>query len=240
MRFERSFSIPRPPAAVLADLTDVERIASVLPGGLVDGRARGGRFGGQFALQLGSAAAPYSAIIEVTDRDEAAGRGVVGVRANDDEGDGTADVAASFTVGPGDPGSDVVVVVEVTLGGRLADVPDADDLAQTYARNAIAQLRAGVVAGEGDGGAADEPAGGAEHAAGPAAGAAGAAAGAGAGVEPARAEPEPSAAGERTAAEPAASGAGAAAEEPAAAAAPRGRASRPGRRARRRRAGCDG
>ena len=131
----------------------------MLPGGLVDGRARGGRFGGQFALQLGSAAAPYSAIIEVTDRDEAAGRRVVGVRANDDEGDGTADVAATFTVGPGDPGSDVVVVVEVTLGGRLADVPDADDLAQTYARNAIAQLRAGVVAGEGDGGAVHEPAG---------------------------------------------------------------------------------
>ncbi len=150
MRFERSFSIPRPPAAVLADLTDVERIASVLPGGLVDGRARGGRFGGQFALQLGSATAPYSAIVELTERDEAAGRGVVGIRANDDGGDGTADVSVTFTVVQGDPGSDVAVVVDVTLGGRLADVPDADDLAQTYARNAIAQLRAGVVAGEGD------------------------------------------------------------------------------------------
>ena len=73
----------------------------MLPGGLVDGRARGGRFGGQFALQLGSAAAPYSAIIEVTDRDEAAGRGVVGVRANDDEGDGTARRGRDLHRGPG-------------------------------------------------------------------------------------------------------------------------------------------
>src|SRR3954454_7011503 len=118
MRFERSFTVPASPSAVLAALTDVERVAGVLPGGLVDGRRRGTRFGGQFALQLGSATAPYSAIVAVGEREDDAGRAVITVQGNDDQGDGTADVTATFTVTPADAGSAVEVVVEVTLSGR--------------------------------------------------------------------------------------------------------------------------
>src|SRR4051812_6289331 len=151
MRFERSFTVPAAPATVLAALADVERVARVLPGGLIDGRARGERFGGQFALQLGSATAPYSAIIAVTERDDAAGRAVVSVRANDDQGDGAADITATFEVAAADAGSSVATAVDIELGGRLAEVPDADDVAGVYARNAIAQLRAGIVADTGAG-----------------------------------------------------------------------------------------
>src|SRR3954471_4744905 len=103
MRFERSFTVPASPADVLAALTDVERVAGVLPGGLVDGRARGERFGGQFALQLGSATPPYRAIGARGAPARDAGRAIVSVRANDDQGDGPADVTATFDVAAADP-----------------------------------------------------------------------------------------------------------------------------------------
>src|SRR4051794_18623107 len=146
MRFQRSFTVPARQRAVLDALTNVERIAACLPGGLVDGRARGSRFGGQFALQLGSATAPYSAIIGIAERDDAAGRAVVTVQGNDDQGDGTADATATFTVSAAGASTDVQVTVDVKLGGRLSDVPDADAIAESYCRNAIAQLRADIVA----------------------------------------------------------------------------------------------
>src|SRR3954471_2247436 len=145
MRFQRSFTVPARQRAVLDALTNVERIAACLPGGLVDGRARGSRFGGQFALQLGSATAPYSAIIAISERDDDAGRAVVTVQGNDDQGDGTADATATFAVAPAASGSEVQVLVEVVLGGRLAQVPDGDAVAEGYTRNAVAKLRAGIL-----------------------------------------------------------------------------------------------
>src|SRR5215210_1896962 len=98
MKVQRSFTVPAPPAAVLTGLTDVAKVAECLPGGLIDGRERGGRFGGSFALQLGTATAPYTAIIAVAERDDAAGRAVVTVSGHDDQGDGTAEVTATFAV----------------------------------------------------------------------------------------------------------------------------------------------
>ena len=103
MKVQRSFTVPASQAAVLAGLTDVAKIAECLPGGLVEGRERGGRFGGSFALQLGTATAPYTAIIAIAERDDEAGRAVVTVSGHDDQGDGTAEVTAAFAVrGQGD------------------------------------------------------------------------------------------------------------------------------------------
>jgi carbon monoxide dehydrogenase subunit G len=146
MRVQRSFTVPAPPEAVLAGLTDVAKIAECLPGGLVDGRARGGRFGGSFALQLGTATAPYTAIIAVPERDDAAGHAVVTVSGHDDDGDGTAEVTATFTVRGKDNVTAVDLELDVELGGRLARAPDVEATADSYARTSVAALRSSVVA----------------------------------------------------------------------------------------------
>jgi carbon monoxide dehydrogenase subunit G len=146
MKVQRSFTVPAPPAAVLAGLTDVTKIAECLPGGLVDGRERGGRFGGSFALQLGTATAPYTAIIAVPERDDASGRAVVTVSGHDDQGDGTAEVTATFAVRAQGDMTAVDLELDVELGGRLAQAPDVEATASSYARTSVAALRSSVAA----------------------------------------------------------------------------------------------
>ncbi len=146
MKVQRSFTVPASQAAVLAGLTDVAKIAECLPGGLVEGRERGGRFGGSFALQLGTATAPYTAIIAVAERDDEAGRAVVTVSGHDDQGDGTAEVTAAFAVrGQGDVTA-VDLELDVELGGRLAQAADVEATAESYARTSVAALRSSVAA----------------------------------------------------------------------------------------------
>jgi uncharacterized protein len=146
MKVQRSFTVPGSPRDVLDALTDVERVAECLPGGLVDGRSRGGRFGGSFALQLGSSTAPYTAIVAAPERDAAGGRAVVTVSGHDDQGDGTAEVTARIAVSEIGDSTAVALDLDIELGGRLAGDPEIEATVETYARTSIAALRSGLVA----------------------------------------------------------------------------------------------
>jgi len=144
MRMTRSFTVPAPRARVLDGLTDVERIAEALPGGVIEGRRRGERYGGSFALQLGTQTAPYTAIIGVAERDDAAGRAVVTISGHDDQGDGTAGVTAAFSVREEGGTSAVDLDLDIELGGRLAAAPDVEATVQSFARTSVAALRSGI------------------------------------------------------------------------------------------------
>jgi len=144
MRVTRSFTVPASASGVLAGVTDVERIAECLPGGLIDGRRRGDRFGGSFALQLGTQTAPYTAIIAAQERDDATGRAIVTVSGHDDQGDGTAEVTAKFAVREEAGTSAVDLELDIELGGRLARAPDIDETVTSFARTSVAALRAGL------------------------------------------------------------------------------------------------
>jgi carbon monoxide dehydrogenase subunit G len=147
MRMTRSFTVPAPRARVLDGLTDVERVAESLPGGVVEGRRRGERYGGSFALQLGTQTAPYTAIIGVAERDDAAGRAVVTISGHDDQGDGTAEVTAAFSVREEGGTSAVDLDLDIELGGRLAAAPDVEASVQSFARTSVAALRSGIAPG---------------------------------------------------------------------------------------------
>jgi carbon monoxide dehydrogenase subunit G len=157
MKVQRSFTVPGSPRDVLDALTDVERVAECLPGGLVDGRSRGGRFGGSFALQLGSSTAPYTAIVAASERDAAGGRAVVTVSGHDDQGDGTAEVTARIAVSEIGDSTAVALDLDIELGGRLAGDPEIEATVETYARTSIAALRSGLVAPAGEPRGAEPP-----------------------------------------------------------------------------------
>ena len=144
MRVTRSFTVPVPASTVLDGVTDVERIAGCLPGGVIDGRRRGERFGGSFALQLGTQTAPYTAIIAAPERDDSSGRAVVTVSGHDDQGDGTAEVTATFAVREEGSASAVDLELDIELGGRLAQAPEIEQTVTTFARTSVAALRAGL------------------------------------------------------------------------------------------------
>ena len=150
----RSFTVPVPASRVLAGVTDVERIAECLPGGVIDGRRRGDRFGGSFALQLGTQTAPYTAIIAAPERDESTGRATVTVSGHDDQGDGTAEVTARFAVREEAGTSAVHLELDIELGGRLARAPDIEQTITSFARTSYAAGGAGSLGAAGAAGSA--------------------------------------------------------------------------------------
>jgi uncharacterized protein len=121
-----SFRAPAAPAEVFALLADPGRVAACLPGAELDpdaprGRlAEGQEIGGTISVQLGPVGTQFRGVIRVLELDDAARRSVLGVRAEDAKGNGTATATITLAVAPDDGGSRVDVVADVDVRGRVA------------------------------------------------------------------------------------------------------------------------
>ncbi|GAA3170420.1 MULTISPECIES: SRPBCC family protein [Streptomyces] len=183
MRIGNSVPVAAPPEAVFALLNDVRRVASCMPGAVLDG-PDGDGWRGRVTVRVGPVAAAYGGTVRFLESDAGQGRLRLQARGADAHGRGNAEAEVVLTV-TGDPaGSRLDVATDLVISGKLAQFGKgaldavSQRLLQRFAANLgelLAAERAGAEGTEGSaGGAGGVPVDGvADGASGPAAGAAG-------------------------------------------------------------------
>lgn len=100
-------------------LTDVERIAPLLPGAQLQ-EIEGDEYRGIVKVKVGPITAQYKGTAKFLERDEAAGKVVLAASGRDTRGQGNASATISVTMKPDGDGTRVGVVTDLTVTGKVA------------------------------------------------------------------------------------------------------------------------
>ena len=100
-------------------LTDVERIAPMLPGAQLQ-EVEGDEYRGVVKVKVGPITAQYKGQATFVERDEEAGRVVLKAVGRDTRGQGNATALISATMTPEGDGTRVSVVTDLTISGKVA------------------------------------------------------------------------------------------------------------------------
>ncbi len=100
-------------------LTDVERIAPMLPGAQLQ-EVEGEEYRGIVKVKVGPITAQYKGVATFVEQDEAAGRVVLKASGRDTRGQGNASALITATMVPDGDGTQVSVVTDLTITGKVA------------------------------------------------------------------------------------------------------------------------
>jgi carbon monoxide dehydrogenase subunit G len=100
-------------------LTDVERIAPLMPGAQLT-EVEGDEYRGVVKVKVGPITAEYKGKASFEERDEAAGRVVLRASGRDSRGQGNASALITATMSPDGDGTKVSVVTDLTVSGKVA------------------------------------------------------------------------------------------------------------------------
>jgi carbon monoxide dehydrogenase subunit G len=100
-------------------LTDVERIAPMMPGAQLQ-EVEGDEYRGVVKVKVGPITAQYKGTATFVEQDEAAGRVVIKASGRDTRGQGNASATISATMQPDGDGTRVSVVTDLTVTGKVA------------------------------------------------------------------------------------------------------------------------
>jgi carbon monoxide dehydrogenase subunit G len=100
-------------------LTDVERIAPMLPGAQLQ-EIEGDEYRGVVKVKVGPITAQYKGQATFLERDEAAGRVVLRASGRDTRGQGNANATITATMTPDGDGTKVSVLTDLTITGKVA------------------------------------------------------------------------------------------------------------------------
>ena len=100
-------------------LTDVERIAPLMPGAQLQ-EVEGDEYRGVVKVKVGPITAEYKGKATFEERDEAAGRVVLRASGRDSRGQGNANALITATMSPDGDGTKVSVVTDLTVSGKVA------------------------------------------------------------------------------------------------------------------------
>jgi hypothetical protein len=100
-------------------LTDVERIAPLMPGARLQ-EVEGDEYRGSVKVKVGPITAEYKGKASFEERDEAAGRVVLRASGRDSRGQGNANALITATMTPDGDGTKVSVVTDLTVSGKVA------------------------------------------------------------------------------------------------------------------------
>jgi carbon monoxide dehydrogenase subunit G len=100
-------------------LTDVERIAPLMPGAQLQ-EVEGDEYRGVVKVKVGPITAQYKGTATFIEQDEAAGRVVIKATGRDTRGQGNASATISATMQPDGDGTKVSVVTDLTVTGKVA------------------------------------------------------------------------------------------------------------------------
>jgi uncharacterized protein len=120
MKLEQSFTVAAPADRVWSALVDVERVAPCLPGAQITGRDDEGGYAGNFTVKLGPTTAAYSGRLKMEEVDESSHTATMSARGTDKRGQGGATATIVSTVRDKGGQSEVDVVTDFTITGRLA------------------------------------------------------------------------------------------------------------------------
>jgi len=120
MKLEQSFTVTAPVEQVWAALVDVERVAPCLPGAEITGQSPDGGYEGTFTVKLGPATASYRGSLKMESLDEAARVATMSAKGTDKRGQGGATASIVSTMRQAGDDTQVDVVTDFTITGRLA------------------------------------------------------------------------------------------------------------------------
>ena len=100
-------------------LTDVERIAPMMPGAQLQ-EVEGDEYRGVVKVKVGPITAEYKGKAAFEERDEAAGRVVLKASGRDSRGQGNASAVITATMTPDGDGTKVSVMTDLTVSGKVA------------------------------------------------------------------------------------------------------------------------
>ncbi|HUE61133.1 MAG TPA: SRPBCC family protein, partial [Acidimicrobiales bacterium] len=100
-------------------LTDVERIAPLLPGAQLQ-EVEGDEYRGIVKVKVGPITAQYKGTAKFLERDEAGGKVVLSASGRDTRGQGNASATITATMQPDAGGTKVTVVTDLTVTGKVA------------------------------------------------------------------------------------------------------------------------
>ena len=100
-------------------LTDVERIAPLLPGAQLE-EVDGDEYRGVVKVKVGPITAQYKGAATFVDRDQAVGKVVLSASGRDTRGQGNASATITATMQPDGDGTKVTVVTDLTVTGKVA------------------------------------------------------------------------------------------------------------------------
>src|SRR5579862_4251670 len=100
-------------------LTDVERIAPMLPGAQLQ-EVEGEEYRGVVKVKVGPITAQYKGQATFVERDENAGRVVLRASGRDTRGQGNASATITATMIPDGDGTKVTVLTDLTITGKVA------------------------------------------------------------------------------------------------------------------------
>jgi carbon monoxide dehydrogenase subunit G len=142
---DNHLDLPADPDAVFALINDVERVASCLPGAILDGQ-EDDTYLGRVKFKVGPISAAYSGKIRFTEIAPDERRLRLSARGADSHGNGDAEADVTLTVAPAGSGSaldlhtDLVVRGKIAQFGKGAITTVSTRLLEQFARNLAAQL----------------------------------------------------------------------------------------------------
>ena len=119
MELNNEFRVAVPVADAWKVLTDVERIAPMLPGAQLQ-EVEGDEYRGVVKVKVGPITAQYKGTATFVEKDEAAGRVVLKATGRDTRGHGNASALITATMTADGEGTKVSVGTELTITGKVA------------------------------------------------------------------------------------------------------------------------
>ncbi len=119
MELTNSFKVAVAPTDAWDVLTDVERIAPCLPGAQLQ-EVAGDEYRGIVKVKVGPITAQYKGSATFVEQDKGAGRAVLKAEGRDIRGQGNASALITATLTPAGDGTEVNVVTDLTITGRVA------------------------------------------------------------------------------------------------------------------------
>jgi carbon monoxide dehydrogenase subunit G len=119
MKFANEIQMSLPADDVFAALTDIERVASCLPGASVRGR-EGDSYRGAMRVKVGPVVADYGGTLTFAELDAAGRRAVILAKGEQTNGQGSAEARIVTSVLGGSDRSEIVVETELQVRGRVA------------------------------------------------------------------------------------------------------------------------
>jgi carbon monoxide dehydrogenase subunit G len=119
MELTNEFRVEVPVPVAWKVLTDVERIAPMMPGAELQ-EVEGDEYRGIVKVKVGPITAQYKGTATFVERDEAAGRVVIKATGRDTRGQGNASATIAATMQPDGDGTRVAVVTDLNVTGKVA------------------------------------------------------------------------------------------------------------------------
>src|SRR2546425_4627896 len=119
MELTNTFTVGQPVDRAWAVITDLERVAPCVPGAALLG-VEGENYRGAVKIKVGAVVAQYEGVARFAQRDEEKHHIVLRAEARDVRGQGNAAATIDVQLRPQGEGTEVVVVTDLELAGRVA------------------------------------------------------------------------------------------------------------------------